>query len=352
MAVDDPASKLIHGSSLLGALLRPDIVAKCILHVDETSVTTLGDVLHSLEVLVGQVGDLEVADDARRRGAFGENRVAPAETPGENNLGESEAAAVGDGVEGLVGADLFTRGGNLVLRAQRGVGLGDNVVFETELDKVLVGEERVNLNLVDGGLDLGKGQKLLEAGDSPVGDTDCANFAAGDEVLHGSPRRLGVLGEVLVDDILSVRANLGVVVGVLFSSDGPVNEEEVNVISAKVVEGVLQRPLDILGLVKMVPDLCGDEDILTLHTRVAVDKVAHSLTNLILVAVEPGTVEVTVSGLESLSDGLVGLALGTLTGEGAKAEAWHLDAVVESKCGLVGDCHDVWFVCAVCGKWC
>jgi len=175
--------------------------------------------------------------------------------------------------------------------------------------------------------------------DGPVGDTNGTGLAASINLLHGAPCGLGVLSEILLDDVLAISTDLGLVVLVLLSGDGPVDEEEVNVVKTKVVERVLERPLDLLRLVEVVPDLCADEDVLTLDTVVLSEEITHGLANLTLVQVEPSAVEVSVTSLESSGDSLVGLALGALIGKGAKAHGGHLDTVVEGEDSLVRNGH-------------
>lgn len=187
---------------VLGGLLRPDIVAEGVLHVDEAEVTTLGDLVDGLEVLVGQLDALEVGLDTGGVGALGEHHVAATQTPGNEHLGQGVAALLGDLVEGLVLADPLAGGGHLVLGAQGRVGLGEDVVLEAELDQLVVGQEGVDLNLVDMRLDLGELEQLLETRDGPVGNTDGLGLAVPVDLLHGAPCGLGVLSELLEDDVL------------------------------------------------------------------------------------------------------------------------------------------------------
>lgn len=303
--------------------------------------SALGNTLDSLKVLVGQVRDLEVALNARGGGALGENSVAAAQTPGDEDLSQGVAASLCDLVKGLVGANGLTGGGDLVLGTERRVSGGEDVVLLAELDQLLVGQEGMDLDLVDGGLDLCEGQELLQTVDGPVGDTNGTGLAASINLLHGAPCGLGVLSELLLDDVLAIGTDLGLVVLVLLSSNGPVDEEEVNVVEAEVLERVLERPLDLLRLVEVVPDLCADEEVLTLDTVVLGEEITHGLTNLALVEVEPGAVEVSVASLESGGDSLVGLTLGALVGKGAKAHTGHLDTVVEGEDSLVRNGHFV-----------
>lgn len=183
--------------NVLGGLLGPDVVAEGVLHVDETEVTALGDSVDSGEVFVAELNALKVGLNTRGVGALGENNVAAAQTPGNEDLGEGVTALLGDLVQSLVVTDPLTGGGDLVLRAQGRVGNGQNVLGEAVLDQLLVGEEGVNLDLVDVRRHLGELGHLLEAGDGPVGDTNGLGLALLINLLHGAPCGLGVLGEIL-----------------------------------------------------------------------------------------------------------------------------------------------------------
>lgn len=291
----------------------------------------LGDALHGLEVGLGQVGHQEVGLDAAGRRALGQDGVAPLQAPAQQDLGERVPAAVGDLVEGHVGADLLARVGDLVLGAQGRVRLGQDAVLQAELDEVVVGEEGVDLDLVDGGLDLGEGEELLQAFDGPVGDTDSLDLARLVELLDDAPRGLWVLGELLVDDVLAISADLGLVVVSPLGSDGPVDEVQVDVVETELAQGLVEGMSDVLGLVHVVPELGANEEVLALQGGILLEVVADGITDLLLVLVEGSAVQVPVADLEGLPDGLVALALGALVGEGAEAQAGHLDAVVQGE---------------------
>ena len=130
---------------------------------------------------------------------------------------------------------------------------------------------------------------------------------------------------------LPVRPNLGRLLVLLLGGNGPVDEEQVHVVETELLEGALERPGDILGTVQVVPHLGADEDVLALDGGVLLEEVVEGITDLALVEVEPGTVEVTVAGLQGTHDGLVGLADGPLAGEGAEADAGDLDPIVEGE---------------------
>jgi len=117
-----------------------------------------------------------------------------------------------------------------------------------------------------------------------------------------------------------------------------VNEEEVHVVELQTLQRVFDRPDDILVAMQVVPDLGAHEDVLTLDRRVLLEEFADGITDLLLVLVEPGTVEVPVTSAKGVESGIVGLALGTLAGEGAETDTGDSDAVVELE-GLSGR-HD------------
>lgn len=106
-------------------------------------------------------------------------------------------------------------------------------------------------------------------------------------------------------------------------------EEEVNVGKLESLEGVVEGPQDILVAVQMIPDLGGDEDVLALDGWVLLEEVADGVTDLVLVLVEPGTIQVPVSNAKGVRDGLVCLSHRTLVGEGTETEPRNGHAVAE-----------------------
>ena len=104
---------------------------------------------------------------------------------------------------------------------------------------------------------------------------------------------------------LAVGANLGLLLSLLLSGNGPVNKEEVDVVESQALQRVLRRPDDILITVQVVPDLGAHEDVLTLDRGVLLKEVPDGFTNLALIEIEPGTVQVSVAGTESVKGSLV-----------------------------------------------
>lgn len=331
----------------LDGLLGPHVVSKGILHVDKPSVSALGHAVDGLKVLVRKRGHLEVALDTARGRALGQHSVATSQAPSKQNMRQIMAAALGDLVEGLVSAHLLAGVGYLVLRSKGRVRLGQDVVLQAKLDEGFVGEERVDFDLVDSGLDLGEGHELLEAVNRPVGHADGARLAGLVELLHGAPCGLGVLSEVLLDDVFAVGTELGLVVVCPLGGNGPVHQEQVDVVSAQGFQGLLERVFHILRLVHVVPGLGADEEVLACELAwILLDEVADGLANLGLVLVEGGAVEMSVADLECLLYSSVALTLGAFAGKGTEADAWHLDAVVQGE-GVLRHFDD-WFRVCMC----
>lgn len=164
--------------------------------------TALGDSVDSLVVLIRQVDALEVGLHTGRVTTLGQHNVATAQTPCDEDLGKSVTALLSNLVEGLVLADTLASGRDLVLRAKGRVGSGQDVVLEAVLHQLFVGEEGVDFDLVDLRLDLGELEELLEVGDVPVRDTNGAGLAVFVDLLHCAPGGLGVLSQVMEDDVL------------------------------------------------------------------------------------------------------------------------------------------------------
>lgn len=170
--------------------------------------TALGDGVDSLEVLIRQLDALEVGLHTGRVTTLGQHDVATAQTPCDEDLGQSVAALSRNVVQSLVLAHPFAGRGHLVLRSERRVGRGHDVLAEAVVDEVVVGQEGVDLDLVELRLDLGNLEELLQIRDGPVRNTNGLHLAVFVELLHGSPRGFGVLGQVLEDHVLLLLTSL------------------------------------------------------------------------------------------------------------------------------------------------
>lgn len=162
----------------------------------------LSDLVDRLIVRIGELDALEVGLHTSGIAALGQHDVAAAQTPGNQNLGQGVAALGREVVQSLVLADTLASSGDLVLRTERRVGLRHDALGQAVVDQLGVGQEGVDLDLIDMRGDLGERQELLSALNGPVGHTDCAGLAVLVELLHRAPGRFGVLGQVLEDHVL------------------------------------------------------------------------------------------------------------------------------------------------------
>src|SRR5699024_535879 len=145
-------------------------------------------------------------------------------------------------------------------------------------------ELRVALDLVDGGNDAG----VEDLGQEPM-----------IEVRHtdrGGQSLLAVAEEGLpgLDRLVVGRGR-------------PEDEVEVDVVAAELLYARLERTLGLLGSVAIVPQLGGDEELVTGDAGLR-DGAAHAL----LIAVDSGGVDVAVADFEGVGDDALGLVRGDL----------------------------------------
>lgn len=100
----------------------------------------------------------------------------------------------------------------------------------------------------------------------------------------------------------------------LLESNGPVDQVEVQVAQLELSKAGIQGSLDDLRAVLAVPQLGGDEEVLTLEAGNILVGALDAVRNLTLVLVDGSQVQVTVAGLQGLVDGLADLARGRLPG--------------------------------------
>lgn len=191
--------------------------------------------------------------------------------------------------------------------AKGAVGHDVDALVLAELDDIVLGQGWVVLDLVDSGHDLGLGEELLEIDLGVIGHANSLSLARLDERLHLLPG-----GDVVVvpGHVALAVGQLGeaVVVAVRVHADGPVDEEQVDVLESEALERLVEPELDASAV--CVPQLGDDENILALDVA-GVDGVLDALADLVLVTVAVGSVDQPVPDLERVSDGV-----GDLTGAG------------------------------------
>src|SRR5699024_10576630 len=112
----------------------------------------------------------------------------------------------------------------------------------------------------------------------------------------------------------------------------PVDEVEVDVVEAELLEALAERTLGLLGPVAIVPQLGRDEELITGDAGLR-DGAAHAL----LIAVDSGGVDVAVADFEGIGDDALGLVRVDL--EHAEAQLRDRLAVVEGECGNRHGCR-------------
>ena len=132
-----------------------------------------------------------------------------------------------------------------------------------------------------------------------VGHTESLNLAGLKELLHGlvGLDKVGVTNQSLLAITIGVP---GESLRAALEGRGPVHVVEVDVVDVEELERVVEGLLDVLGVVHVVPQLGGQEDLLARHARVA-----DALADGLLGAVHGRRVDVAVAVLQGEGDGLL-----------------------------------------------
>lgn len=239
--------------------------------------------------------------DAAGGDGLGDDAVAADLGPGEDDLGAGGLVLLGDLGDGGV---VDEEGEVEAVVAKGRVGGDVDVLLLAEGDELVVLQQaRVALDLVGGGDDAGGLDDGLDVLDGEVGDADVAGLGLG-EGDHGLPGvdegHAGVEGDlVLLGGVLGEEG--GADLALQGEGDGPVDEVQVEVVELQLGEGVVEGLGDDVGVVGVVPQLGGDEEVLALEAKL-LDALVQALGDLLLVLVDLGQVEVPVAGLERLVD--------------------------------------------------
>lgn len=254
-----------------------------------------------LDVVVIELDLLEVGGDAAGGDGLGDNAVAADLGPSQDDLGTSGVVLLGDGLDGGVGDEKGQA--EAVVSEGRIGGDVDALLLGVGDQGVVLVQAWVALDLVDRGADAGGFLDGLEVVDGEVGDTNVPGLALG-ERDQGLPRV--DQGDAVVEGNLAL---LFLVLGEEHLTDGtlqgegdrPVDEVEVEVVELQLGECVIEGLLDVLRAVGVVPQLGGDEEILTLDAKV-LDALVKALGDLLLVLVDLGQIQMAVAGLQGLVD--------------------------------------------------
>jgi hypothetical protein len=249
----------------------------------EAARLVLADLLDLLEVVVGKFDLLEVVTNAA----------------GGNGLG--------DLLDGLVGDE--QRLTDHVVTESRVLG-NVNTLLTHPLDEVGLEKARVALDLVGGRCDTSLVDQSLEVLLCVVGNTNSAGLLLV-ELGHGLPCVDNGDGVEHLDvTVVAEGEEVLVNITLLVESNGEVDKVKVEVVEAKLSKAVVEGRGDIVGPVLRVPELGCDEEVLTLDTLAECP--LEGLSDLLLVAIDLGKINVLVASLESLVNGgldLTGLGL-------------------------------------------
>lgn len=187
--------------------------------------------------------------------------------------------------------------------AEGAVGHDAHPELLAQFEQGLLGEVRVALHLVHHRLDLAVVHESPELRRVEVGHADGADQALAHQLLHGAPRVQDVHG---AEQHLAVGALGGEVVTVL-ESRGPVHQVQVDVVQAQVRQRLAAGPLHRVRVVRVVPELGADVDVLALDDALR-DLGPHRGAHLLLVLVEQRAVDVPVADVEGVHHRLLHLA--------------------------------------------
>lgn len=238
-----------------------------------------------------KVGDLEVLSQTGRVVALGDDSDVTLSGPAQEDLSGRTVVLGGNAGDGGVLEQLGGVLGVLHLqldeaeRTEGGVGSDGDALLLGVVDQGLLGEVRVVLDLESGGADASVAEEVHQQLRAEVAHTDAAGELLLDEGLHGGPGLLnGGVGQL--DLVLGVGpagrvADLG---SHILEGDGEVDNVQVEVVNAQVLELLAGNGLDLLLVVEAVPQLGDEEKVLTLDETV-LDGASDTLADLNLVAV-------------------------------------------------------------------
>lgn len=213
--------------------------------------------------LVGQMLDLvlrklnlertEVLLDALRSDTLSERNDTSSHRPSQQDLGRSDVVPLrniqDDGMVEILGC--------VLVRAEWRVGLKGNAVSMGIVAKLLVVNTKVDLDLVDKGLEIGCFKKLADTTDVEVANTNAANLALLDHFFHETVCGHKVTRETSLFDGVTTGAANGRnhgTVGVE-ESNGPVHEVQVEIVRVEIFQGIVQGLFNVGRMVERVPEL-------------------------------------------------------------------------------------------------
>jgi hypothetical protein len=192
-----------------------------------------------------------------------------------------------------------------VVRPEWRVSRDRDALAAAELDEPRLRQIRVRLDLVHDRLDFGYFQHALDLHRVEVADADGLDQAVIHQLLHGTPRVnvVDIREDPLVLVVLREQVLAIAEVGI---AHGPVDEVQVEVVDLEELQRFLDGTADVFWVVKDVPQLRRDEQILALDDALGYF-CCDCVADLVLVSVNKGAVDVTIAGVDGVLDGLLDL---------------------------------------------
>src|SRR5699024_7320739 len=254
-----------------------------------------GDTLH-LFLSQLETEHIRVAADALRLGATRDHHVAALDVPADDDLRDTHPVGVRDGLEG--------RAIQVLSLLQRGPGLGQDAALGVLCTQLILVETGVDLDLVHG-------RGIATSLDHLVQNlwVAIAYADAGGLPLIPQGHHVPVGGGEHADLL-----------------HWPVDQVQVHVVQAEALQGGIQSTGDTV--VAIVPQLRGNEELLASHLA-GIDGVLNGATDLFLVAVDRGGIDVAVARGDRGPHGVVAGLAGQL--EGTEAQLRDLPTIVHDQ---------------------
>lgn len=227
--------------------------------------------------------------------------------------------------------------------AQAAVTGDSDSVREAVFDKSWLSIQWMELDLEDRWFDLGVGEDISDQRGTHVTDADGLNETLVVELLHGSPRLVnwhwifkhGTVALWMIGPLWWVM----VLEWNVLERNWEMNQVEVDVVEAEVLEGPLASWLDVLLSMLGVPELGGDEEILTLDDTL-IDGSLDALTGFLFVAIYGSLINESVAQLDGIVNAIGAFVVIDLPA--SEANCWHFCTGVQ---GILVACI---LICCCC----
>lgn len=236
-------------------------------------------------------GDIQVLSKTARVVTLGDHSNVPLRSPAQQNLSRGLAMLRGGRCDDVVLEQSGRALGRAHVqldeaeRAKRGVGGDGDTLSLDKLDKLLLLEIRMVLDLESSRADASMAQEIHDQLSAEVADTDAASELLVDQRLHSLPCFLdGCFAKL--DLAVGIGPSRRVALGRVdvFESDWEMDQEQVKVLNAQVCQLLARNGLDLVTVVEGVPKLGDHEELFALDQTI-LDGARNTLANLFFISV-------------------------------------------------------------------